>query len=65
MVTLGEAAGENLHFTASAIAEPKPMARFAPLLCERPAAHDEIGVSDTQNVIAIPTMVTMQSTKAD
>jgi hypothetical protein len=36
MVTFGEAAGENLHFMASAIAGPAPTARFAPLLCERP-----------------------------
>ena len=54
MVTFGEAAGENLHFMASAIAEPTPIARFAALLCERPVARDEIGVSDTQNVIGIP-----------
>jgi hypothetical protein len=51
MVTLGEAAGENLQFIASAIAQTVAMAGFPPILCERPATRDEIGVADTQNVI--------------
>ena len=51
IVTFEEATGENLQFMASAIVEPAPMGRFAPFLCERPSAGDEIRVSDTQNVI--------------
>jgi len=51
MMTLGEAAGENLHFIASAIPQTVAVAEFAPVLCEPAAARDEFGVSDTQNVI--------------
>ena len=54
MMTFGEAAGESLHFTANAIAETTAMAGFAPVSFERAAARNEIGVSDTQNVIAYP-----------
>jgi hypothetical protein len=32
MVTLGETAGENLYYMASAIAAPAKMTGFAPLL---------------------------------
>jgi hypothetical protein len=38
MATLGNAAGENLHFMASAIAEPAPMARFPPLFVRTPSS---------------------------
>ena len=53
-MTFGEGARENLHFIASAMGQTVSLAGFAPVLCERPAARDEIGVSDTQNVIGLP-----------
>jgi hypothetical protein len=54
MVTFGEAAVENLLFMANAIAETAAMAVFAPVSRERAAARNQIGVSDTQNVIGLP-----------
>jgi hypothetical protein len=51
MVTLGEAAGENLLFTANAIAETAAMAGFARVCANAPPARNEMGVPDTQNVI--------------
>ena len=53
-MTLGEAAGDNQLFMANAIAETTAMAGFAPVSCERAAARNQIGVSDTQNVIGLP-----------
>ena len=61
MVTFREAAGENTQFMANAIAETTAMAGFAPVSCERAAARNQIGVSDTQNVIGLPVDATPES----
>ena len=64
MMTLGEAAGDNLLFMANAIADTTAMAGFAPVSRERAAARNEIGVSDTQNVIELPVHATPESCEA-
>jgi hypothetical protein len=51
LATFGEAAGENLYFMANAIAKTAPWAGLQLLLFVLRAARNQIGVSDTQNVI--------------
>ena len=46
---------------ANAIAETTAMAGFALVSCERAAARNQIGVSDTQNVIGLPVDATRGS----
>ncbi len=54
MVTLGEAAGENLHFTANAIVVTAPITGFPAHFREVADRGYGTGVSDTQNVIKFP-----------